>query len=132
MFVDGVGNVYVTGSSSRSVMDQNRDYVTIKYNSAGQMQWLLRYNGPQNGNDFTSALAVDGSGNVYVTGTSYSFGKPDIVTIKYSQSLSGADEQKPAGVHVVNFAPKNLPSGIYFYALTAGEVRLVRRMVYAK
>ncbi len=36
--VDDLGNVYVTGASG--------GYVTIKYDSAGQQQWVARYTGP--------------------------------------------------------------------------------------
>ena len=86
--IDGVGNVYVTGESYGT---SDYDIATIKYNSAGVQQWVARYNGPANGADGSSAIAVDTSGNVYVTGYSDGDASPvfrqdDYVTIKYSSS----------------------------------------------
>ena len=83
--VDGSGNVYVTGYSSQG--GTNSDYATIKYNSSGVQQWVQRYNGPGNGVDGAYSIAVDGSGNVYVTGQSYGGGTSlDYATIKYNSS----------------------------------------------
>jgi len=83
--VDASGNVYVTGYSKAP--GAGYDYATIKYNSSGKQVWLKRYNGPGNGDDFASALAVDGFGNVYVTGESPGSGTfRDFATIKYSSS----------------------------------------------
>ena len=49
--------------------------------------WVQRYNGPGNGSDQPTAIATDGSGNVFVTG--YSMGVAwDHATIKYSASGS--------------------------------------------
>ncbi|TET23979.1 MAG: T9SS type A sorting domain-containing protein [Candidatus Stahlbacteria bacterium] len=81
--VDGSGNVYITATSQFE--DTEYDYVTIKYNSAGIEQWVMRYNGPGNSFDYALDLALDGSGNVYVTGCSFGSGNSDYATIKYSQ-----------------------------------------------
>ena len=84
--VDGSGNVYVTGLSIGN--GSGTDYATIKYNSAGDQQWAKRYNGPANSTEQANSIAVDGSGNVYVTG--YSSGGNtslfDYATIKYNSS----------------------------------------------
>jgi uncharacterized delta-60 repeat protein len=83
--VDAAGNVYVTGMSYSSTTSD--DYVTIKYSPAGIKQWAARYNGPINGFDSAFALAVDDTGNVYVTGRSddaETFG--DYATIKYDST----------------------------------------------
>ena len=83
--VDGLGNVYVTGSSWAS--GTSTDYATIKYNSAGVQQWAARYNGSGNSYDEASSLAVDDSGNVYVTGLSSGSGTLyDYATIKYNSA----------------------------------------------
>jgi hypothetical protein len=67
--IDGDGNVYVTGTTwGGSMIGSN--YITIKYNPAGIEQWVRLYNGPGNGSDDANSLAVDGDGNVYVTGIS--------------------------------------------------------------
>ena len=91
MVVDGSGNVYVTGRSTGS--GGNLDFATIKYSSAGAPVWTNRFNGASNGSDEAYSLAVDGSGNVYVTGnshggSSYSDGgsDDDYATIKYSSA----------------------------------------------
>jgi len=69
--VDSLGNVYVTGTSPESSSyPYNYHYITIKYYPNGDTVWVRRYNGSGNGNDRAYALAIDGSGNVYVTGTS--------------------------------------------------------------
>jgi len=80
--VDDSGKVYVTGYSFSGT---SADYVTIKYTPNGDSLWVIRYNGPGNHNDIARALAVDGSGNLYVTGLSVGSGTDyDYATIKYS------------------------------------------------
>jgi hypothetical protein len=82
--VDGSGNVYVTGTSSTGIGADSGDYATIKYYSNGGTAWVRRYNGPGKGVDEARAMAVDGSGSVYVTGWSYGSGtKDDFATVKY-------------------------------------------------
>jgi uncharacterized delta-60 repeat protein len=84
--VDNWGNVYVTGNSVGTTYP-DYDYATIKYDSAGQEQWVARYNGSDHGEDDASCLAIDGSGNVYVTGSSDGANSfPDYATIKYNSA----------------------------------------------
>ena len=80
--IDDSGNIFVTGQSDGT----NPDYATIKYNSAGQEEWAARYDGPGKGFDLATAIAVDGQGNVYVTGESRSESSVDYATIKYNPS----------------------------------------------
>jgi len=88
--LDGSGNVYVTGESGGSWTSQDYDYGTIKYYPNGDTAWVRRYNGPGNSGDAASAIAVDGYGNVYVTGGSWgSGGFYQYATIKYVQFLRG-------------------------------------------
>lgn len=84
--IDASGNVYVTGKSV-GVGSTAEDIFTIKYDNAGTTKWTARYNGPSNGYDEGKALAVDITGNVYVTGYSYTTGaNNDYTTIKYDST----------------------------------------------
>lgn len=85
LVVDPSGNVYVAGSSYG--IGSKSDFVVLKYNSSGVQQWVQRYNGPANDGDNSYGLAVDASGNVYVTGSSYGGASSyDYYTIKYNSA----------------------------------------------
>jgi uncharacterized delta-60 repeat protein len=82
--LDENGNVYVCGTIVSE--ETYYDYITIKYTSSGTRQWLSRYNGEANNADGASALVIDNSGNIYVTGSSsneYPIAG-NCVTIKYN------------------------------------------------
>jgi hypothetical protein len=81
--LDSANNVYVTGSST--ITNTGSDIATLKYDSNGNQLWVQRYNGPGNGNDAGSAIAVDNAGNVYVAGyETETNGSTEMVLIKYS------------------------------------------------
>lgn len=67
--LDDQGAVYVTGRSNHSGIWFDFDYVTIKYDAAGQQIWVDRYNGLGNDWDQANAIHVDSARNVYITGT---------------------------------------------------------------
>ncbi|MEK7729362.1 MAG: SBBP repeat-containing protein, partial [candidate division KSB1 bacterium] len=78
--VDGLGNVYIAGTSANAL--GNDDAVTLKYNSAGVLQWASRYDGL--GDDGAFDLQLDHLGNVYVGGhTQVDTTNYDLLTIKY-------------------------------------------------
>lgn len=90
MTLDDIGNVYLTGNSEGEEPQYQYDYCTIKYNSLGEEQWVARYDGPGNNDDFAKAVLLDDLGNVYVTGKSCgegpSISSNDCCTIKYNSS----------------------------------------------
>ena len=79
--VDGSGNVYVTGQSGETwdgpsgqnplnaYSGSGTDIFVLKLNGSGAYQWHTFY-GSGTDNDAAYGVAVDGSGNVYVTGQS--------------------------------------------------------------
>ncbi len=88
--IDKWGNVIVTGNSEQYGFLTDA-YCTVKYDSAGNQLWVARYKNLPDRIDDPSAIVVDDSGNVYVTGSSQSpRGYPgpyigyDYLTIKYN------------------------------------------------
>jgi hypothetical protein len=80
--LDRAGYIYVTGHSASP--GTYFDYVTLKYYPNGDTAWVRTYDGLANAWDEASAIAVDSSGNVYVTGFSDGSGTyRDYATIKY-------------------------------------------------
>jgi len=80
MVVDSEGNIYISGWTTTEV----HDFITLKYNSFGELLWTQFYDGPMNESDKAEAIAIDNSGNVYVIGSSQTQTWGDIAIIKYS------------------------------------------------
>ena len=76
---------YITGRSAGASGADSADIVTIKINkSTGAQTWLNRRNGTSSLFDRGNAIATDVSGNIYVSGESFSAtGGDDFTTIKY-------------------------------------------------
>lgn len=80
---DGSNNVAVTGRSAASGGD---NYATVYFNSAGVQQWAQAYNGVGNGYDEATAIRIDGSLNVIVTGYAWGGSNENVATIKYTSA----------------------------------------------
>jgi uncharacterized delta-60 repeat protein len=110
--IDASENVYVSGRADNG---SDNDYLTVKYDSNGSILWTggVIYSGGF-GDEEPTAIAVDGSGNVYLTGVSdgditaaVNF---DFATIKYNSSGvqqwaqryngSGNGNDSPSGIAI--------------------------------
>jgi hypothetical protein len=88
--IDDLGNIYTTGfSRGNSTL---RDFITLKYNSEGEMKWVQSYNGSGNGDDEAAKIIVDKQSNVYITGFSLGNGT-DFATIKYSPVVTSVTNE---------------------------------------
>jgi uncharacterized delta-60 repeat protein len=86
--LDASGNVYVAGHSFNTGQDLN--YRVVKYDPAGTQQWTVQYNSTLNSYDTPTAMSLDASGNLFVTGYAYNgaTSDDDIHTIKINTTGS--------------------------------------------
>ncbi len=105
---DANGNIYIVGSSKAgtSFTDTTFDYIIAKYDTSGNLVWMDTLN--NGSNDYANAVAVDDSGNVYVTGYFRNDTTADYLTAKYSPSgaliwldtLNNSDDDEAYGITV--------------------------------
>ncbi len=94
-------NIYVTGFTNAGA--SSNDWETVKYDNNGNQQWVICYNGPANGNDGATAIAVAPDGSIYVTGYSQNAsGGSDITTIKYG-SITNLQKNNDGSVQLQFF-----------------------------
>lgn len=111
ILTDNRGGVYVAGTSGGTNL--LNDYAVVKYDAAtGVERWVARYDGTVRDNDVVHAMALDASGNVYVTGDSVGAGsRSDWATVKYDSATGrqrwliryngpGNYEDQPRGIVV--------------------------------
>ena len=85
--VDNLGNVYVIGTESHP--ESGSQIVLLKYDSSGNLL-MQRMTGGGVYDSYGTGIAVDGAGNVFATGYSYSLGPTPgisaVVLLKYDPS----------------------------------------------
>jgi hypothetical protein len=70
--VNSFGELYVTGASTEvnAVAGGPTDFLTVKFNKAGEELWRQRYHGPGAGSDSALAMKIGGDGGLFVAGVS--------------------------------------------------------------
>jgi len=81
--IDSLNNVYLIGYTTSYGAGQT-DLALVKYDQNGSLKWSRTWGGWSYDNGL--GIAIDSSGNVYITGYTYSFGngQRDVCTVKYN------------------------------------------------
>ncbi len=100
--VDADNNIYLAGTSEG--VGTGIDYLTIKYDAAGNLLWDKRFNGTGNSADWVSlfgAMELGDDGACYVTGYSYTAeAHYEFATIKYLPDGTEAWVERYTGPNV--------------------------------
>ena len=98
--VDSSGNVYVAGYTSSNLdfgngkvltIDGGTDFFLVKYNSGGVAQWVGEsISGSGNSTDQVRGVALDGSGNVFISGLTAS-----ALNVGNGQTITNDGQQDP-------------------------------------
>lgn len=85
--VDVLGNIFVTGYADWDVQQDN--ILLLKYDSNGNLLWATNWNGSAFFDDMPTALVLDPSGDVLITGYTEPdtvTGSEDYITLKFASS----------------------------------------------
>jgi hypothetical protein len=124
--VDAAGNIYIAGeftgtiafggsagSLTATTASGSFPFITnafvVKYNASGVAQWA-RQGGYLNNDTFATGVAVDGSGNVFITGTFYGETRFDVFSSVVAAGVIDA------------YIVKYNPSGTFQWAIRGGGV----------
>lgn len=80
--MDAQSNIYVA-AASKTGTNGNFDYLILKYSGAGDWQWTKTIDGTDHLDDIPAAIALNNSGQLFVTGTSFSASSlTDFMTVR--------------------------------------------------
>jgi hypothetical protein len=104
MELDNSGNIIIGSTMQKTSSYSSKDFHVVKFNNSGVFQWSATYNGPADNEDDFSDMALDGTGNVYIQGTTYvSPTNKEIACIKFNSATGGQEWVYRAGGTGTNF-----------------------------
>jgi uncharacterized delta-60 repeat protein len=131
--VDGSGNIYITGTTESYDPGVGQAFLA-RYNSSGDQKWISYWGGSKV--DSGNGVAVDGSGNIYITGTTYSYGAGmddaflarynSSGALKWDETWGGSEEDEGNGVAVDGSGNIYITGTTYSYDLGGGQAFLAR------
>jgi len=85
LVLDSSDNIYITGYT-QNYDSQSADVYLLKYNNSGNFQWNRTWGSTNT--DFGKVVIIDSSDNIYIAGSTQSFGEGgyDIFLVKYNIS----------------------------------------------
>lgn len=81
---DASGNIFVGGTQTVNATPRHNNYILIKYSYLGPREWVASYNSSGSAEDRANDMALDNTGNIYLTG--YSAGS--YATVKYNTNAA--------------------------------------------
>lgn len=124
--LDAEGNAYVAGLTT--FPPQNRDWTAVKYTPAGDEAWSVHWAGPSDANDGAEDIAVSTTGDVVLTGHTFSPEQlSNMVTVLYRQENLSAATPAPAASSLRMRAalnPFSHQTQVLFQLEQTGSVRL--------
>jgi hypothetical protein len=101
--VDDAGELYLAGHMPDPI-NNSADFVTVKYSNSGEPVWTNLYDGPAGLDDYPSAVAVNGRGEVFVSGQSTGLdGAFEFATVEYADLLSYAPPTNFVGLDTISY-----------------------------
>ncbi|MCX6312639.1 MAG: SBBP repeat-containing protein [Bacteroidetes bacterium] len=110
--------IYVTGFSQATTGPSTFDIITVKYDPAGNEMYTLRFNNASaNKDDAGNSIAIK-NGDIYITGKSANLTNDDYITLRYSYSAVGINEQQN-GINSFGVFPNPSTSELHLSVSTA-------------
>lgn len=96
VIADPSGNVFIAGT----ILDTlgSTDWLVVKYDLNGDLQWARTYGGSTNGSDYVNAVALDEEGYLYVCGSTATSSGDDYFLRKYDQEGDGVWSKSQNGM----------------------------------
>lgn len=119
--IDVNGYVYLTGYTKKT--NSGSDFITIKYNSSGTLQWQKFYSAPDETKTATARkLDIAPYGDILVTGDVYNIGNKDFLTLAYDASGNVKWEEWYEGIGNGDDTPMAVKVGVDNLLYVTGRV----------